>query len=146
MSKIFLFAFDFKEGTMNDCITTFLKENRIDWFYRSPGVLVADLFGIDEYYQLDVEDVLNDRKEVYYLPDRKYHRSGLERLFPLKEKAIVTHEPCYDVKVYFENDNTFITSINACKQHVFDYYMGKIFNMGTVEEDLQRVAWVEIIA
>lgn len=145
MRKCFLFAFDFKEGTMNDYILMFLKEHQIDWFYQYPGVLAADLFGTDEYYQLDIEDVVNDRKEVYYLPDRKYHRSGLERYYPLKEKAIMTHEPCYDVKVYLENDDTFITSINACKQHVFEYYMGKTFNMGVVEDDLQRVTWVEII-
>lgn len=146
MSKRFLFAFDFKEKTMNDYIITFLKEHQIDWFYQFPGVLVADIFGTDEYYQLDIENVVNDRKEVYYLTNRKYHRSGLERRFPLKGKAIVIHEPCYDVKVYLENSDTFTTSINACKLHVFDYYMCKTFNIGTVEDNLQRVAWVEIIA
>lgn len=144
--SFFLFAFDFKERTMNDYIINFLKERQIDWFYQYPGVLAADLFGTDEYHQLEVEDVVNDRKEVYYLPDKKYHRCGLERRYLLKEKAIMIHVPCYDVKVYLENDDTFITSINACKQHVFDYYMGKTFNMGTVEDDLQRVTWVEIIA
>lgn len=146
MSKIFLFAFDFKESTMNNYVIDFLKEHQIDWFYQIPGVLMADLFGTDEYYKLEIEDVVNDRKEVYYLTDRKYHRSGLERLYPLKEKAIMTHEPCYDVKVYLENNDTFTTSINACKLRVFDYYMGKTFNMGTAEDELQRVVWVEIIA
>lgn len=146
MKKCFLFAFDFKEGTINDYILTFLKAHQTDWFYQNPGILVADLFGTDEYYQLDVEDVVNDRKEVYYLTDRKYHRSGLERRYPLKEKAIMTHEPFYEVKVYLENNDTFTMSINTCKQHVFDYYMGMTFNMGTVEDDLQRVAWIEIIA
>lgn len=146
MSKRFLFAFDFKEKTMNDYIITFLKEHQIDWFYQFPGVLVADLFGTDEYYQLEIEDVVNDRKEVYYLTNRKYHRSGLERRFPLKGKAIITQEPHYDVKVYLENNDMFTASINACKLRVFDYYMSKTFNMGMVEDNLQRVAWVEIIA
>lgn len=146
MSKIFLFAFNFERGTMNNYIIDFLKAHQIDWFYKSPGILVADIFGIDEYYQLDIEDVVNDRKEVYYLTDRKYHRSGLERRFPLIEKAIMIQEPHYDVKVYLENNDTFTTSINACKLRVFDYYMGKIFNVGTVEDNLQRVTWVEIIA
>lgn len=146
MTKIFLFAFDFEKGTMNDYIIAFLKGHQIDWFYQSPDVLVADLFGTDEYYQLDIEDVVNNRKEVYYLTDRKYHRSGLERRFPLKEKAIMIQEPRYDVKVYLENEDTFTSSINACKLRVFDYYMGKTFNMGTVEDNLQRVTWVEIIA
>lgn len=67
MSKIFLFAFNFKEKTLNDYILTFLKAHKIDWFNKSPGVLVADLFGTNEYYQLDIEDVVNSRKEVYYL-------------------------------------------------------------------------------
>lgn len=146
MTKNFLFAFDFKEKTMNDYIITFLKQYQIDWFYQMPGVLVADLFGTDEYYQLEIEDVVSNRKEVYYLTDKKYRRSGLERLFPLKEKAIMTQEPCYDVKVYLENNDTFITSINACKLQVFDYYVGKTFNMGTAEDDLQRAVWVVIIA
>lgn len=144
MSKIFLFAFDFEERTMNEYIIGFLKEHQIDWFYQCLGVLVADLFGTDEYYQLEIEDVVNDRKEVYYLTDRKYHRSGSERRYPLKERAIMIQEPCYDV--YLENNDTFTTSINACKLRVFDYYMGKIFNVGTVADNLQRVAWIEIIA
>lgn len=146
MLKKFLLAFDFKEKTMNDYILTFLKKHQINWFYQSTGVLVADLFGTNEYYQLDIENVVNNRKEVYYLPDKKYHCSGLERRYPLKEKAIVTHEPCYDVKLYLENNDSFTMSINACKQRVFDYYMDKTFNMGIVEDDLQRVAWVEIVA
>lgn len=146
MTKIFLFAFDFKEKNMTHYIIDFLKKHQIDWFYQWPGVLVADLFGTDEYYRLDIEDVVNSRKEVYYLTDRKYYRSDLERLYPVKEKAIMTQEPCYDVKVYLENNDTFTTSINACKLRVFDYYMGKAFNMGTAEDELQRVAWVEIIA
>lgn len=144
--KRYLFAFDFKESTMNSYIMNFLEEHQIDWFYQLPGLLVADIFGTDEYYQLNVEDVVNDRKEVYYLTDQKYHRNSLERRFPLKEKAIVIHEPYYDVKVYLENNDTFTTSINACKLYVFDYYMSKTFNVGTVEDNLQRVAWVEIIA
>lgn len=146
MSKIYLFPFDFKDGTMNDYIVAFLKEYQIDWFYQSSGVLVADLFGTDEYYALDIEDIVNERKEVYYLPDKKYHRIGLTRRFPIKGKAIMTHEPCYDVKVYLENNDSFKTSIAACKQHIFDYYMNKTFNMGMVEDNLQRVVRVEIIA
>lgn len=145
--KNFLFAFDFKMGTMNNYITDFLKENQIDFFYQFPGILVADLFGTDEYYKLEIEDVIKNRKEVYYYTDKKYSRDGLERRFPLKEKAIrIGKQPCYTVKVFLENNDSFTTKINACKQKVFDFYMNNVFNMGIVEDDLQRVTWVEIIA
>lgn len=144
--KNFLFAFDFKMGTMNEYILDFLKDNQIDYFYQCPGVLVADLFGTDEYYKLEIEDVIKDRKEVYYCTDKKYSRDGLERRFPLKEKAIrIGKQPCYTVKVFLENNDTSTTKINACKQKVFNFYMNNIFNMGVVEDNLQRVAWVEII-
>jgi len=145
--KNFLLAFDFKERKMNDYILDFLKENQIDFFYQSPGILVADLFGTDEYYQLKIEDVIKDRKEVYYDTDKKYHREGLQRRYPLKERDItIGKEPCYAVKVYFENKDTVTTRINACKKNIFDFYMNNIFNIGSVEDNLQCVAWVEIVA
>lgn len=145
--KNFLFAFDFTEKTMNDYIINFLKENQIDYFYQCPGVIVADIFGTDEYYQLEVEDVIKERKEVYYLTDKKYKCEKIKRQFPLKERAIrIGRQPCYTVKVYLENNDTFTTKINAYKQKVFDFYMNNIFNIGVVEDNLQRVAWVEIIA
>ena len=84
--------------------------------------------------------------DYYQISDEMVWATIQTELYPLKEKVIVTHEPCYEVKVYLENNDTFTTSINACKQHVFDYYIGKTFNMGMVEDVLQRVAWVEIVA
>lgn len=145
--KNFLFAFDFTEKTMNDYIINFLKENQIDYFYQCPGVIVADIFGTNEYYQLEIKDIVNNRKEVYYSSDKKYSRKGVNRRYPLKERAItIGKEPCYTVKVYLENNDKFTTKINACKQKVFDFYMNNIFNIGVVEDNLQRVAWVEIIA
>lgn len=144
--KNFLFAFNYENGTMNDYITEFLKENQIDFFYQAPGIIAADLFGTDEYLQLEIDDIIGNRKEVYYT-DQKYKRNGLERIYSLKERAIrIGETPCYTVKVYFENNDTITTKINACKKKVFDFYMNNIFNIGTVEDNLQRVAWVEIIA
>lgn len=58
----------------------------------------------------------------------------------------MTHEPCNNVKVYLENNDTVTTSITACKQHVFDYFMSKTFNMEMVEDNLHCAVWVEIIA
>lgn len=86
-------------GTMNSYITSFLKEHQIDFYYEMPGVLVADLFGINQYYRLEVEDVVNNRKEVYYNSSKIYQPSGLERLFPLKNQAIITHNPQYEIMV-----------------------------------------------
>ena len=144
--KHFLCAFNFEQGTQNSYIISFLKENKIDWFLLFSGKIVADLFGTDEYLELEIDDVIGNRKEVYYT-DKKYKRNGLIRLYPLKERAIsIGKEPCYTVKVYFENSDSITTKINACKEKVFDYYMNNIFNLGVVEDNLQRVAWVEIIA
>lgn len=114
--KNFLFAFDFKMGTMNEYILDFLKDNKIDYFYQFPGVIVADLFGTDEYYKIEIEDVVNDRKEVYYCTDTKYKREGLERRYPLKERAItIGKKPCYTVKVDLENNDSFYNK-NQCLQ------------------------------
>ncbi|WP_277407884.1 hypothetical protein [Lacrimispora xylanisolvens] len=142
----FLFGFNFEKGTMNGYITNFLVEHQIDFYCTMPGVFVADLFSTNEYYKLEIEDVVNDRKEVYYDSSKIYQPCGLERRFPLKEKAIITHNPTYEIKVYLENDDTFTTRINACKKYIYNEYMKRTFNMGTVEDNLQRVAWVEILA
>ena len=142
----FLFGFDFEIGTMNSYIISFLKLHQIDFYYLGPGLLVADLFGTNEYYSLEVEDVVNNRKEVYYNSDKKYPPSGLARLFPLKEKAIITHNPNYVIKVTLENEDTFTTHINANKLYINNYYIKKVFNVGAVEDNLQKVIWVDILS
>jgi len=144
--KTYLFAFNFEKGTINSYITNFLEEHQIDFYYEIPGVLVADLFGTNEYYTLEVEDVVNNRKEVYYNSVKIYHSCGLKRRFPLGNMAIITHNPTYEIKVCLENDDTFTTRINACKKYICNEYMKRTFNMGTVEDDLQRVAWVKFLA
>lgn len=144
--KTFLFAFNFELGNMNSYITDFLVNHQIDFYYKMPGVLVADLFGTNKYYRLEVEDVVNNRKEIYYDSSKIYQSCGLERRFSLGSKNIITHNPNYEIKVYLENEDTFTTRINACKKFIYNEYMKRTFNMGTVEDNLQRVAWVEILA
>lgn len=146
MNKRFLFAFDFDNGTMNGYISNFLQEREIDFFYIMPGVLVADLFGTDTYYQLKVDDIVGNRKEVYYQTDKKYKRNGLKRMYPLTKKVITIKDPTYTIKVFMENNETFTTRINACKQYIFNEYMKQVFNMGIVKDNMQHVAWVEILA
>lgn len=40
-------------------------------------------------------------------------------------------------KVYFEDGNTLITSINGTKQQIEEYYIGKSFQFGDTEEHPQ---------
>lgn len=147
MTKKYLFAFNFEKGTMNDYIISFLQEREIDYFYALPGLLAADLFGTDTYYQLKINDIVGNRKEVYYFTDKQYKRSGLDRLYPLNRKSLsLGNIPTYTMKVYMENNDTFITRINACSHYIFNEYVKQSFNMGTVADDIQCVAWVEILA
>ena len=66
--KSFLLAFDFEKGNMNSYIINFLEKHQIDFYYQMPGVLVADLFGTNKYYRLEVEDVVNKGKKYIMIP------------------------------------------------------------------------------
>ena len=48
------------------------------------------------------------------------------------------------VKVIFENEDYFYTKINCkTKEEAEDYYIGKFFNIGTVEDNMQKCIKVE---
>lgn len=49
------------------------------------------------------------------------------------------------VKVTFEDGNTIISNINGTIEEVKDYYLGKVFNIGSVTDNLQTATNVEII-
>ena len=49
------------------------------------------------------------------------------------------------VRVTFSNGDTLTTWINGTKQEILDYYVGKWFNLGTVEDDMQQAIAVEFI-
>lgn len=50
-----------------------------------------------------------------------------------------------NIKCTYENGNTSTTRVNATIEEAKEYYLGKIFNIGTVEDNLQKCIKVEII-
>ena len=50
-----------------------------------------------------------------------------------------------DVKVIFENGNSFITGINLNFEEATAYYLGKYFNLGSVGDDMQKCIKVELV-
>lgn len=50
------------------------------------------------------------------------------------------------VKVTFENGDTITTHINGTDEEIKWYYIiGRLFNIGTVADNMQKVEFVEII-
>jgi hypothetical protein len=50
------------------------------------------------------------------------------------------------VKVTFSNKDTITTSINGTDSEIRDYYkIGKVFNLGVVDDKLVKVVSVEIL-
>ncbi len=47
------------------------------------------------------------------------------------------------VKVTFQNGNSLTTSINTDLQGAKDYYINKFFNLGSVDDDMQKAVKVE---
>jgi ribosomal protein L21E len=49
------------------------------------------------------------------------------------------------VKVNFADGDYIITRINATEQEARDYYEGNIFNIGSVNDNMQRCTNIEIL-
>lgn len=49
------------------------------------------------------------------------------------------------IKVIFENGNSLTTRINGTEDEIRAYYVGKVFNIGDVEDDLQEATGVEFL-
>ena len=49
------------------------------------------------------------------------------------------------VRVIMENGDYFCTAINGTKDEVRNYYIGKIFNVGFVHDNLQKCVAVEFL-
>lgn len=47
------------------------------------------------------------------------------------------------VKVTFSNGNSLITGINTDLQGAIAYYLGRYFNLGIIEDDMQKAVKVE---
>ena len=57
--KKYIFTFEWTKGCVNDYIIKFLKENKINYFY-SLQQIVADLYGIGQYFKFDYEHISGD--------------------------------------------------------------------------------------
>ena len=49
------------------------------------------------------------------------------------------------VKVFLADGNSFISCINRTDKEIRQYYEGSRMNMGTVDDDMQKVTKVEIL-
>ena len=47
--------------------------------------------------------------------------------------------------LHWANGDTAYTRINATQEEAIDYYVGKVFNIGTVTDNLQRCTGIEIL-
>jgi ribosomal protein L21E len=48
------------------------------------------------------------------------------------------------VKCYYENGDTVTTGINATFKQAESYFVGKVFNIGAVEDNLQKCTKIEL--
>ena len=49
------------------------------------------------------------------------------------------------IKVIFKNGDSLTTKINGTEDEIKAYYVGKVFNLGCVEDDLQEAIGVEFL-
>ena len=49
----------------------------------------------------------------------------------------------HTVRVTFANDDHLITEINGTPDSVCDYYLGNMFNLGSVNDNMQRAVKIE---
>ena len=49
------------------------------------------------------------------------------------------------VKVFFKNGDSITTRINGTEDEIRAYYVGKVFNIGNTEDDLQEAAEVKLL-
>ena len=49
----------------------------------------------------------------------------------------------HTIKVIFENGDYFYTKINGTQEEIEKYYLGKYFNVGTVNDNIQKCVRVE---
>lgn len=51
----------------------------------------------------------------------------------------------HEIKVVLENGDSFCTKVNGTKADIEKYYVGMIFNVGVVDDDMQRCVSVEFL-
>lgn len=51
----------------------------------------------------------------------------------------------HEIKVVLENGDTFYTKVNGTKEDIKKHYIGSVFNVGIVDDDMQKCVGVEFI-
>lgn len=51
------FIVDWTSGSINDNIIKYLKDNNIKYYYNQYFILIADIYGIGEYFKFDYEKI-----------------------------------------------------------------------------------------
>ena len=51
----------------------------------------------------------------------------------------------YTVKCTYENGDEIVTGINGTKEQVAEYFLNRVFNIGSVEDNMQKCVKVEFI-
>jgi hypothetical protein len=49
------------------------------------------------------------------------------------------------IKVNFADSDSLITRINATEDEARAYYVGKLFNLGSVDDNMQRCTGIEVL-
>lgn len=51
----------------------------------------------------------------------------------------------HEIKIVLENDDFFYTKVNGTKEDIEKYYVGTVFNIGTVTDNMQKCVKIEFI-
>ena len=140
----YLFEFYFASDTINGNIHRWCLEKQIDTFNDVHGIY-ADIYSNGEYRKLEVVPVNNDLWEVYASDEIKtIEETGLKRLYPTKERALMIENPCRKVKVTLEDGFEFTDEINLPSRSLGDYFR----TAGTYTHDgkAQKVKGYALIA
>lgn len=54
--------------------------------------------------------------------------------------------PVQQVRVWFEDGNSLVTRINGTREDVISYYVGNVFNVGVVEDNMVKCTSVHFLA
>ena len=138
---LYLTEFKFTKRTITEHLLAFCKETQTDYIHDLQG-FYADIFGCGDYYRLETVSVKNENFEVY-ADTTSVKKSYLDRIYPLKPKAITTPEPIRKIRVFFSDGVIISTEIRLCSQKAKAFYLG---NKMKTDAGIEYATKVEIVA
>ena len=143
--KNFLFPFVFDCMTINDNITKWLQERKINFFYNME-TLYADIFGTNEFFRIETEHVVNNIHEVFFCTNNKREYPFPSRRFPTEEKVHPVPNIFNTVKVIFANGDSIATTVCGDKISVETFYLNNLFQVNGDKNKFQKAVKVEFIS